>query len=185
MTKFCESCHTANLDRAKYCRGCAGRFSGIRTAANVAAGALPEERSPRVARMPRFAQPAAVSMAWSMPQMQTPMPAPGPERWPAMATTSDLFVVPRTIEKRELARPLALPGGLDVPVVLLLMVVLLSIAGFVFWYWDRTVEPRLALSPRAPSTYLQPSELQAPLIQEQATNSPSAAAPVAVPPMVG
>lgn len=41
MTKFCESCHTANPDRARYCRGCAGKFSGIRTAANVVEGSSP------------------------------------------------------------------------------------------------------------------------------------------------
>ena len=81
-------------------------------------------------------------------------------------------------------KPTGSAGGLDIPVVLLLMVVLLSIAGFVFWYWDRTADPRLALSPEAPAIHLQPSEeLQAPPIQEQATNSPSAAAQVAVPPM--
>lgn len=31
MTKFCESCHTPNRDRARYCCGCAGKFSGIRS----------------------------------------------------------------------------------------------------------------------------------------------------------
>src|SRR6476620_7190140 len=31
MTKYCGSCHTANRERAKYCIGCAGRFSGIRS----------------------------------------------------------------------------------------------------------------------------------------------------------
>ena len=41
MTKFCEFCHTANPDRARYCRGCAGKFSGIRTAANVVEGSSP------------------------------------------------------------------------------------------------------------------------------------------------
>jgi hypothetical protein len=32
--KYCESCHTANKDRARYCSGCKGKFSGVRFAAN-------------------------------------------------------------------------------------------------------------------------------------------------------
>ena len=35
MTKFCESCHTPNKDSARYCRGCAGKFSEIRTPATA------------------------------------------------------------------------------------------------------------------------------------------------------
>lgn len=31
MTKYCSSCHTPNRDRARYCRGCAGKFSGVPT----------------------------------------------------------------------------------------------------------------------------------------------------------
>src|SRR4051794_2066986 len=99
MTKFCESCHTANRDRAKYCRGCAGRFSGIRTAANATEGALPEPRSQRIAREPGFAHPAAGPMALSIAQL----PMPGLERWPALAKTSKLLVVPRPTRNRELA----------------------------------------------------------------------------------
>lgn len=33
MTKYCSSCHTPNRDRARYCRGCAGKFSGVATPA--------------------------------------------------------------------------------------------------------------------------------------------------------
>ncbi|MDM0070091.1 hypothetical protein [Variovorax sp. J31P207] len=33
MTKYCSSCHTPSPDRARRCRGCGGRFSGIRTPA--------------------------------------------------------------------------------------------------------------------------------------------------------
>lgn len=40
--KYCESCHTANKDRARYCRGCKGRFSGVRFAANTTATAFPD-----------------------------------------------------------------------------------------------------------------------------------------------
>ena len=29
MTKFCGSCHSPNVDSAKYCRGCGGKFSGV------------------------------------------------------------------------------------------------------------------------------------------------------------
>ena len=173
MTKFCESCHTENRDRAKYCRGCAGRFSGIRTAANVSAAPLPEGRPTRAARVPRGAQPSAVSMSM-----------PIPKRSPAATTANDLFVVPRTTEKREFARQLVLPGGLDVPVVLLLMIVLLSIASFVFWYWDRTAERTLAPSHGAAPIHWQQSDLQAPSLTEPPTNASPAAAPITVAPRV-
>ena len=39
--KFCEACHTANKDRARYCCGCKGRFSGVRFAANTSASTAP------------------------------------------------------------------------------------------------------------------------------------------------
>lgn len=35
MMKFCSSCHTANRDSARFCRGCAGKFSGVQTPANA------------------------------------------------------------------------------------------------------------------------------------------------------
>jgi hypothetical protein len=47
MTKFCESCHTPNINRAKYCRGCAGRFSGILTPASTFSSTMPDGRSER------------------------------------------------------------------------------------------------------------------------------------------
>jgi hypothetical protein len=56
MTKFCESCHTANPDRARYCRGCAGKFSGIRTAANVVEGSSPAALPHRAANHDSAAQ---------------------------------------------------------------------------------------------------------------------------------
>jgi len=97
------------------------------------------------------------------------MPAFAHARLPA-ATKNDLFVVPRTTEKRQLARQLTLPGGLDVPVVLMLMVVLLSIAAFVFWYWDRTVERSLAPSTDAASIHWQQSALPTAPPPEPATD---------------
>ena len=45
MTKYCEVCHTANRDRARYCTGCAGRFGGVRTSA-LAAAPLEERQEP-------------------------------------------------------------------------------------------------------------------------------------------
>lgn len=42
MTKYCDSCHTANSDRAKYCRFCHGRFSGVRFGAHTSASPLPD-----------------------------------------------------------------------------------------------------------------------------------------------
>ena len=59
---------------------------------------------------------------------------PAPALLPALANTSDLFVVSRTTKKREFANRLSLPGGLGVPVALLLMAVFLLSAAFVFWY---------------------------------------------------
>ena len=35
MTKYCESCRSPNRDRASYCRGCGGKFSGIVSAATT------------------------------------------------------------------------------------------------------------------------------------------------------
>src|SRR3982751_3011561 len=109
MTKFCESCHTANRDRAKYCRGCAGKFSGLRTAANVTETSVAEGRPARAGRVPRSAPPLRVSMP-------IPVPAAMPQNLPALSPANDLFIVPRTFERRELARQTTLPGGLDIPV---------------------------------------------------------------------
>ena len=168
MTKFCESCHTANRDRARYCRGCAGKFSGIRTAANVSADAPEGRPPPRVAKATSAARPV-------------PIPMPAPALLPA-TTESDLLLAPRTIEKRQLARQMVLPRGIDVPVVLLLMVVVLSIAAFVFWYWSRTVERSLAPSGEATQIHWQQSELQAAPVAPVAPVEPTA--PVAVAPIV-
>ena len=147
MTKFCESCHTANRDRARYCQGCAGRFTGIRTAANV-----------------------------------SPEPMTATAGMPA-AVANDLLVVSRTTEKREFARQPVLPGGLDAPVVLLLMAVFLSIAGFVFWYWNRTVERSPAPAREAAAIHWRQAELPAASLPEPVDSRP-AAAPVAVAPIV-
>ncbi|MDM0073798.1 hypothetical protein QTH90_05365 [Variovorax sp. J2P1-59] len=40
--KFCEACHTPNKDRARYCLGCKGKFSGVRFAANTSASTFPD-----------------------------------------------------------------------------------------------------------------------------------------------
>lgn len=42
MTKYCDACHTANSDRAKYCRVCHGRFSGVRFGAHISASTFPD-----------------------------------------------------------------------------------------------------------------------------------------------
>jgi len=44
MTKFCESCHTANKDSAKYCSGCKGRFSGVRFSASTVGAEFADSR---------------------------------------------------------------------------------------------------------------------------------------------
>ncbi|WP_213955377.1 hypothetical protein [Variovorax sp. dw_954] len=49
MTKFCESCHSANKDNAKYCTGCKGRFSGFRFSANTVAAEFADTREPSTA----------------------------------------------------------------------------------------------------------------------------------------
>lgn len=54
MTKYCNDCHTANKDRAKYCCSCKGRFSGVRFGAHTSAGtfpdSLPAPRTPKQMR---------------------------------------------------------------------------------------------------------------------------------------
>ena len=44
MTKYCDACHTPNRDRAKFCRGCAGKFSGIRFDAAAFVATMPDTR---------------------------------------------------------------------------------------------------------------------------------------------
>ena len=77
-----------------------------------------------------------------------------------MAPRSDLFAVPRPIEKREVARSLAVAGSnLDVPVVLLLVGVLLSATAFVVWYWDRSATSQVAPSPAVATSQWRLSDL--------------------------
>ena len=45
MTKYCDACHTPNRDRAKFCRGCAGKFSGIRFDAAAFVATMPDTRT--------------------------------------------------------------------------------------------------------------------------------------------
>jgi len=45
LTKYCDSCHTANKDRARYCHGCAGKFSGLRFDAAAFLPTLPDARA--------------------------------------------------------------------------------------------------------------------------------------------
>lgn len=47
MTKYCDACHSANIDRAKYCCYCHGRFSGVRFGAHTTAGAPSDSLPPR------------------------------------------------------------------------------------------------------------------------------------------
>lgn len=47
MTKYCDACHSANSDRAKYCCYCHGRFSGVRFGAHTSASALSDSLLPR------------------------------------------------------------------------------------------------------------------------------------------
>ena len=45
MTKYCNDCHTANKDRARYCCLCKGRFSGVRFSAHLSASTFPDSLS--------------------------------------------------------------------------------------------------------------------------------------------
>ena len=65
MTKYCNDCHTANRDRARYCCSCKGRFSGVRFGAHTSASTFPDSLStPRAApRAPRTAQGRSRSTA--------------------------------------------------------------------------------------------------------------------------
>lgn len=40
MTKYCDACHTANKDHARYCCLCKGKFSGVRFGAHISANAF-------------------------------------------------------------------------------------------------------------------------------------------------
>ena len=161
MTKFCESCHTANRDRARYCRGCAGKFSGIRTPAHAFAGVPAEEWAPSTA-----------------PVVVKPVPRPVPARVPFTMPGSG-FVAPRARETREPASPVVVPGGIDAPVVLLLMAVFLSIAAFGYWYWDRTEERSLAPPGEAAALH---EPRPAPVVAESVANPQPAPPPVAAEP---
>lgn len=80
MTKYCEACHTANKDRARYCVGCAGKFSGVRTSALT-----PTPFEERQAPTPwatdiaagRPAKPAAAALAKTVEEATTRSRAQG------------------------------------------------------------------------------------------------------------
>ena len=57
MTKYCDSCHTANKDRAKYCCCCKGRFSGVRFSAHLSASTLPDSLPTQGKTQPSSATP--------------------------------------------------------------------------------------------------------------------------------
>ncbi|NUT15076.1 MAG: hypothetical protein HOQ33_11315, partial [Cupriavidus sp.] len=67
MTKYCESCHTANSDSARFCKGCAGKFSGVRRPALISAppglGEAPAVPGTERQAPAAMARPAAVSAA--------------------------------------------------------------------------------------------------------------------------
>jgi len=63
MTKYCESCHTANSDSARYCKGCKGKFSGVRRSAHLSAAADIDTPGPGTERQLVFARPAAAATA--------------------------------------------------------------------------------------------------------------------------
>lgn len=60
MTKYCDACHSANKDHARYCCVCKGKFSGVRFGAHTSANAFLESRAAtqhpaRAQRLPRVA----------------------------------------------------------------------------------------------------------------------------------
>lgn len=50
MTKYCESCRSPNRDRAAYCQGCGGKFSGIVSGASETIHAPGREQAPPAQR---------------------------------------------------------------------------------------------------------------------------------------
>src|SRR6478752_4446693 len=69
MTKYCDACHAPNRDRARYCRGCAGRFSGVRFDAAAFVQTLPEAPSARRPASTRAAgRPARTPTSEAKPQ---------------------------------------------------------------------------------------------------------------------
>ncbi|HYP71869.1 MAG TPA: hypothetical protein VEP93_13360, partial [Variovorax sp.] len=60
MTKYCESCHTANKNYARYCKGCAGVFSGVVTPAHTSGRSFVADYPARAMRAERPTQVLAV-----------------------------------------------------------------------------------------------------------------------------
>jgi hypothetical protein len=85
MTKFCESCHTPNNNRAKYCRGCAGKFSGILTPAASFSSTVPDGRSD-----PLLPRPDDILAVRRSTVVREPPPVLAPRRVPIARA---LFVI--------------------------------------------------------------------------------------------
>jgi hypothetical protein len=72
MTKYCDACHSANSDRAKYCCFCHGRFSGVRFGAHTSASAVADSPPPQ--------RPRARARGARLPSTPSPTPTHGRER---------------------------------------------------------------------------------------------------------
>jgi len=144
MTKYCEACHTPNRDRARICCGCAGRFSGVRFAANAFVPTAP-------------AVPAA-PMSAAFPKV------PDVRTWGARSTVKQavttLALLPRTASSKLMRRGwLQLPARVNSSVARLLIALLATPGALFSWYWLHTANrspmlesPPLKQEPAAAAT---------------------------------
>ena len=65
MTKFCGSCHSPNVDSAKYCRGCGGKFSGVVSDTTVFHVLDKKPRAAGKAAKPARAAEGGVPIVWA------------------------------------------------------------------------------------------------------------------------
>src|SRR5689334_18057271 len=112
MTKYCDGCHTPNRDKARYCRGCAGKFSGFRFDAAAFVSTLPDAGA-------------------SMPMLQ-------PAGQPQMRAPTDALTKELRSGRVEVRAPSTTPKVLPVPVWGPLLAIS---AGLVAWHFAEPSEP--------------------------------------------
>lgn len=107
MTKYCDSCHTSNRDRANYCRGCAGKFVGLDLHDGAYASTSRDAIEPPRSMPPALGAPRAVAQARGRPA------APRRGGW------------------------IPVPHGVDGSIVWLLIVLAGLHGAFILWYLNR------------------------------------------------
>lgn len=108
MTKYCHSCHISNRDNARYCRGCAGKFSG------------------RDSRDGGFESTFRDSSAELPTSMRLDLAPPK-----SVAATRARLALPRRIGR------IPVPHGVDVSIMWLVIVLASMQGAFILWYLNR------------------------------------------------